>query len=193
MSLFYFRYHQWHSSPIRCRFFKRVLFQAAILTKPKMRRMNVVNRKQALKVVKELDAFPKVPEGYQQTSSSGGGGKFICSSFMSASCALLTVYCWSLPWNQPEWEFKKQIWKCTISDLFCSFYPGICLHFGAGDLRSQVLHVNRTQVWLQGWYCDWRVSLSWVQMFNVSSMSYWSDCHSGLGNLYQDIVTLQET
>ena len=41
-----------------------------------MRRMNVVNRKQALKVVKELDAFPKVPESYKEQTVSGAGSKF---------------------------------------------------------------------------------------------------------------------
>ena len=40
-----------------------------------MRRMNVVSRKRALKVVKELDAFPKIPESYQESTPSGGGGK----------------------------------------------------------------------------------------------------------------------
>ncbi|XP_041368736.1 endoplasmic reticulum-Golgi intermediate compartment protein 2-like [Gigantopelta aegis] len=38
-----------------------------------MRRLNAANRKQALKVVKELDAFPKVPESYKETTVSGGG------------------------------------------------------------------------------------------------------------------------
>uniref|UniRef100_A0A2C9L3M1 Endoplasmic reticulum vesicle transporter C-terminal domain-containing protein n=1 Tax=Biomphalaria glabrata TaxID=6526 RepID=A0A2C9L3M1_BIOGL len=33
----------------------------------------LVNRKNALKVVKELDAFPKVPESYTETSAAGGG------------------------------------------------------------------------------------------------------------------------
>lgn len=33
----------------------------------------LVNRKQALKAVKELDAFPKVPESYVETSARGGG------------------------------------------------------------------------------------------------------------------------
>uniref|UniRef100_A0A0B6Y6M0 Endoplasmic reticulum vesicle transporter N-terminal domain-containing protein n=1 Tax=Arion vulgaris TaxID=1028688 RepID=A0A0B6Y6M0_9EUPU len=37
----------------------------------------LVNRKQALKVVKELDAFPKVPESYQETSAAGGGWSLI--------------------------------------------------------------------------------------------------------------------
>ena len=41
------------------------------------------NRKQALKVVKELDAFPKVPESYQETTVSGGGSKFISSSSLT--------------------------------------------------------------------------------------------------------------
>ncbi|XP_033645795.1 endoplasmic reticulum-Golgi intermediate compartment protein 2-like [Asterias rubens] len=34
--------------------------------------MRRLNRKQTLKVVKELDAFPKIPESYQETSSTGG-------------------------------------------------------------------------------------------------------------------------
>ena len=43
-----------------------------------MRRLNAVrNRKQTLKVLKELDAFPKVPENYQQTSASGGSGEYV--------------------------------------------------------------------------------------------------------------------
>ncbi|GFO39627.1 endoplasmic reticulum-Golgi intermediate compartment protein 2-like [Plakobranchus ocellatus] len=38
-----------------------------------MLRTTLVNRKQALKAVKELDAFPKVPESYVETSAKGGG------------------------------------------------------------------------------------------------------------------------
>lgn len=38
-----------------------------------MRHLNVVNRKNTLKVVKELDAFPKVPESYKETTATGGG------------------------------------------------------------------------------------------------------------------------
>ncbi|KAL5006854.1 hypothetical protein ScPMuIL_015660 [Solemya velum] len=41
--------------------------------KQTMRRLNVVSRKQALKVVKELDAFPKIPDNFKETSASGGG------------------------------------------------------------------------------------------------------------------------
>ncbi|CAI9726119.1 Hypothetical predicted protein [Octopus vulgaris] len=42
-----------------------------------MRRLNIVNRKQTLKVVKELDAFPKVPENYKETTATGGGVSII--------------------------------------------------------------------------------------------------------------------
>jgi len=38
-----------------------------------MLRFRNVNQQGVLKVVKELDAFPKVPETYQETSASGGG------------------------------------------------------------------------------------------------------------------------
>ena len=42
-----------------------------------MRRLGAVrNRKQTLKVLKELDAFPKVPENYQRTTVSGGSGEY---------------------------------------------------------------------------------------------------------------------
>ena len=34
------------------------------------------NRKSAAKVIKELDAFPKVPQDYQETSASGGTGMY---------------------------------------------------------------------------------------------------------------------
>lgn len=45
--------------------------------KYKMRRVGAIkNRKQTLKVLKELDAFPKVPENYQETSASGGSGEY---------------------------------------------------------------------------------------------------------------------
>lgn len=41
-----------------------------------MRRLNVASKNKALKVVKELDAFPKVPESYKETTVTGGGCKF---------------------------------------------------------------------------------------------------------------------
>ena len=41
-----------------------------------MRRLGELrHRKQALKSIKELDAFPKVPDNYQEKSASGGSGE----------------------------------------------------------------------------------------------------------------------
>lgn len=49
-----------------------------------MRRLGAVrNRKQTLKVLKELDAFPKVPENYQQTSASGGSVSILIFVFIT--------------------------------------------------------------------------------------------------------------
>jgi len=40
---------------------------------------SVRNRKHALRMVQELDAFPKVPESYQETTATGGGGMLLAS------------------------------------------------------------------------------------------------------------------
>ena len=42
-----------------------------------MRRLNAINRKSALKTVKELDAFPKVESSYQEKTATGGGSKLL--------------------------------------------------------------------------------------------------------------------
>jgi len=44
-----------------------------------MRRAAVANKSaasKALKVVRELDAFPKVPDNYKETTASGGGSQY---------------------------------------------------------------------------------------------------------------------
>ena len=49
------------------------------------------NRKQTLKVLKELDAFPKVPENYQETSASGGSGEYILRYFIIYQYHLILI------------------------------------------------------------------------------------------------------
>lgn len=39
--------------------------------------MRRLNRKKTLNLVKELDAFPKVPDSYVETSASGGTGELV--------------------------------------------------------------------------------------------------------------------
>jgi len=38
---------------------------------------SVRNRKHPLRMVQELDAFPKVPESYQETTATGGGCAYV--------------------------------------------------------------------------------------------------------------------
>lgn len=46
----------------------------------KMRRLY---RKKALSLVKELDAFPKVPESYVETTATGGTGEISLSILLT--------------------------------------------------------------------------------------------------------------
>ncbi|EDO26478.1 predicted protein [Nematostella vectensis] len=43
---------------------------------------NLRRRKQTLKVIKEFDAFPKIPENYQQTTASGGSVSLVSFLFI---------------------------------------------------------------------------------------------------------------
>ena len=49
------------------------------------------NRKVAAKVIKELDAFPKVPEDYQETSASGGTGNALKQGLFCKTSNLIFV------------------------------------------------------------------------------------------------------
>ena len=63
-------------SPLKyCNIFR--IDETRLLT---MERVNETlrNRKSAAKVIRELDAFPKVAKDYQETSASGGTGKVDC-------------------------------------------------------------------------------------------------------------------
>lgn len=44
--------------------------------------MRRLNRKRALSLVRELDAFPKVPESYVETSALGGAGEHKCCLYV---------------------------------------------------------------------------------------------------------------
>jgi len=46
---------------------------------------SVRNRKNALRMVQELDAFPKVPESYQETTATGGGSMSLTGSVVCLS------------------------------------------------------------------------------------------------------------
>ncbi|KAK7795904.1 hypothetical protein U0070_023907 [Myodes glareolus] len=68
--------------------------------------MRRLNRKKTLSLVKELDAFPKVPDSYVETSASGGTVSLIAFTTM----ALLTIMEFSVyqdTWMKYEYEVDK--------------------------------------------------------------------------------------
>ncbi|KAG8516654.1 Endoplasmic reticulum-Golgi intermediate compartment protein 2 [Galemys pyrenaicus] len=68
--------------------------------------MRRLNRKKTLNLVKELDAFPKVPDSYVETSASGGTVSLIAFTTM----ALLTIMEFSVyqdTWMKYEYEVDK--------------------------------------------------------------------------------------
>ncbi|XP_006140312.1 endoplasmic reticulum-Golgi intermediate compartment protein 2 isoform X2 [Tupaia chinensis] len=68
--------------------------------------MRRLNRKKTLSLVKELDAFPKVPKSYVETSASGGTVSLIAFTTM----ALLTIMEFSVyqdTWMKYEYEVDK--------------------------------------------------------------------------------------
>ncbi|XP_020328954.1 endoplasmic reticulum-Golgi intermediate compartment protein 2-like [Oncorhynchus nerka] len=69
-----------------------------------MRRL--VSRKKALTLVKELDAFPKVPESYVETTASGGTVSLIAFTAM-ALLAFLEFFVYRDTWMQYEYEVDK--------------------------------------------------------------------------------------
>ncbi|KAK6313281.1 endoplasmic reticulum-Golgi intermediate compartment protein 2 [Coregonus clupeaformis] len=69
-----------------------------------MRRL--VSRKKALTLVKELDAFPKVPESYVETTASGGTVSLIAFTAM-ALLAFLEFFVYRDTWMKYEYEVDK--------------------------------------------------------------------------------------
>ncbi|XP_054632779.1 endoplasmic reticulum-Golgi intermediate compartment protein 2 [Dunckerocampus dactyliophorus] len=68
--------------------------------------MRRLNKKKALTLVKELDAFPKVPESYVESSASGGTVSLIAFSAM-AVLAFLEFFVYRDTWMKYEYEVDK--------------------------------------------------------------------------------------
>ncbi|MGH0116529.1 UNVERIFIED_CONTAM: hypothetical protein FKN15_009662 [Acipenser sinensis] len=65
-----------------------------------------MNRKKALHLVQELDAFPKVPESYVETTASGGTVSLIAFTTM-AVLAILEFFVYQHTWMKYEYEVDK--------------------------------------------------------------------------------------
>ncbi|TMS05979.1 Endoplasmic reticulum-Golgi intermediate compartment protein 2 [Larimichthys crocea] len=68
--------------------------------------MRRLTRKKALTLVKELDAFPKVPESYVESTASGGTVSLIAFTFMAA-LAFLEFFVYRDTWMKYEYEVDK--------------------------------------------------------------------------------------
>ncbi|XP_077371614.1 endoplasmic reticulum-Golgi intermediate compartment protein 2 [Festucalex cinctus] len=68
--------------------------------------MRRLSKKKALTLVRELDAFPKVPESYVESSASGGTVSLIAFSAMAA-LAFLEFFVYRDTWMKYEYEVDK--------------------------------------------------------------------------------------
>lgn len=68
--------------------------------------MRRLTRKKALTLVKELDAFPKVPESYVESTASGGTVSLIAFTLM-AVLAFLEFFVYRNTWMKYEYEVDK--------------------------------------------------------------------------------------
>ncbi|CAB1346024.1 unnamed protein product, partial [Coregonus sp. 'balchen'] len=105
----------------------------------KMRRLY---RKKALSLVKELDAFPKVPESYVETTATGGTVSLIAFTAM----ALLAFFVYRDTWMKYEYEVDKDFSsKLRINiDITVAMK---CQHVGADilDLAETMITSNGIQ------------------------------------------------
>uniref|UniRef100_UPI003AAD9F5E endoplasmic reticulum-Golgi intermediate compartment protein 2-like n=1 Tax=Centroberyx gerrardi TaxID=166262 RepID=UPI003AAD9F5E len=108
----------------------------------KMRRLS---KKKALGLVKELDAFPKVPDSYVETSATGGTVSLIAFSAM-ALLAILEFFVYRDTWMKYEYEVDKDFSsKLRINiDITVAMK---CQHVGADilDLAETMITSNGLQ------------------------------------------------
>lgn len=68
--------------------------------------MRRLTRKKALSLVRELDAFPKIPESYRETTATGGTVSLLAFSLMFA-LAFLEFFVYRDTWMKYEYEVDK--------------------------------------------------------------------------------------
>lgn len=98
-----------------------------------MRRLNV-SKKGALKVVKELDAFPKVPEDCQETTASGGG-----LSIMTFCLIMILVLSEVQYYSSTELKFDYEVDTNFTRKIKINIDMTVamqCMHIGA-DILDQ--------------------------------------------------------
>uniref|UniRef100_A0A3Q1AZW0 Endoplasmic reticulum-Golgi intermediate compartment protein n=1 Tax=Amphiprion ocellaris TaxID=80972 RepID=A0A3Q1AZW0_AMPOC len=83
--------------------------------------MRRLTRKKALTLVKELDAFPKVPESYVESTASGGTVSLIAFTVM-AVLAFLEFFVYRNTWMKYEYEVDKDFSSKLKINTYVDFY-----------------------------------------------------------------------
>uniref|UniRef100_A0A8C5FJ29 Endoplasmic reticulum-Golgi intermediate compartment protein n=1 Tax=Gadus morhua TaxID=8049 RepID=A0A8C5FJ29_GADMO len=104
--------------------------------------MRRLSRRKALSLVKELDAFPKVPDSYMETSASGGTVSLLAFGVM-AVLAVLEFFVYRDTWMKYDYEVDKDFSsKMRINiDITVAMK---CQHVGADilDLAETMIMSN---------------------------------------------------
>uniref|UniRef100_A0A8C2FJD6 Endoplasmic reticulum-Golgi intermediate compartment protein n=1 Tax=Cyprinus carpio TaxID=7962 RepID=A0A8C2FJD6_CYPCA len=96
--------------------------------------MNKLRRRSTINLVKELDAFPKVPESYVETSAFGGTVSLIVFILM----ALLTIsefFVYQDSWMKYEYEVDTDFTRCVLS----------CLHLILHQIQNRLREEHSLQ------------------------------------------------
>uniref|UniRef100_A0A3B4UVF3 Endoplasmic reticulum-Golgi intermediate compartment protein n=1 Tax=Seriola dumerili TaxID=41447 RepID=A0A3B4UVF3_SERDU len=100
--------------------------------------MRRLTKKKALTLVKELDAFPKVPESYVESTASGGTVSLIAFTLM-AVLAFLEFFVYRNTWMRYEYEVDKDFSR----KVRCVF--NLCVYMNV-DIGADVLDLAETMV-----------------------------------------------
>uniref|UniRef100_A0A7N6BQV5 Endoplasmic reticulum-Golgi intermediate compartment protein n=1 Tax=Anabas testudineus TaxID=64144 RepID=A0A7N6BQV5_ANATE len=101
--------------------------------------MRRLTKKKALTLVKELDAFPKVPESYVESTASGGTVSVIAFTLM-AVLAFLEFFVYRSTWMRYEYELVNKTLMTKV--LLC---VNLCVFMNV-DIGADVLDLAETMV-----------------------------------------------
>uniref|UniRef100_A0A8C3AXH5 Endoplasmic reticulum-Golgi intermediate compartment protein n=1 Tax=Cyclopterus lumpus TaxID=8103 RepID=A0A8C3AXH5_CYCLU len=108
--------------------------------------MRRLSRRQALSLVRELDAFPKVSDSYVETSASGGTVSLIAFGAM-ALLAIFEFFVYRDTWMKYEYEVDKDF-SSTLQTYICVS----CMHVMSviADIGADILDLAETMITSSG-------------------------------------------
>ena len=100
---------------------------------------SIKDKKQAVKVIRELDAFPKVPESYQVTSTSGGTVSILTFLFIG-----ILVFSEFLYYRGTEMKYAYEVDKETDSKIRINVDMTVAMR--CSDIGADVLDLSGTSI-----------------------------------------------